>query len=166
MEYLSSQMENPAFWVTVAFLIFIGLAARPVCRLLATSLDRRAKFIGEEIDQAIALREEAQAVLSTYQKKQRESMREAEEIIQKANLEARRITKEAEADMEETLKKRMKMAMDKIEQAERKAIQDVQDHVIDITVAATKNIIEGKLSGPARDELVRRATNDIQKKLH
>ncbi|MBM3617337.1 MAG: F0F1 ATP synthase subunit B, partial [Alphaproteobacteria bacterium] len=122
--------------------------------------------INEEIERATALREEAQAILAKYQKKQRESLKEAEEIVQKANLEARRITKEAEQNVEAALKKRMKLAVEKIEQAERQALQEVQARVIDVTVAATRQIIESKLTATTRDELVRAAADDLQGKLH
>lgn len=159
-------LANTALWVSVATVIFLALVLRPLIRFVTQMLDKRTEQISEELERAMALREEAQVILAQYQKKQRESMKEAEEIIQKANLEARRITKEAEVNAEEALKKRMKLAMDKIEQAERHALQEVQGHVIDITIAAARKILAEKLDTNARNELLNQATQDIREKLH
>lgn len=159
-------LHNTAFWVGISTVFVLGLIIKLLTPIVTKALDKRADEITEELDRAMALREEAQVVLAQYQKKQRESLKEAEEIVQKANLEARRITREAQQDVEDQLKKRMKLAMDKIEQAERQALQEVQGHVIDITVAATRSIVESKLTASARDDLVSNAAQDVQKKLH
>lgn len=159
-------LNSTTFWVGIAtFIVFAGVV-KAVTPIILKALDKRSDDINEELERAMALREEAQVILAQYQKKQRESLKEAEEIVQKANLEARRITREAEQDMEEQLKKRMKLAMDKIEQAERQALQEVQNRVIDITVAATRSLVDSKLTGKAREELVSAAAQDVQKKLH
>lgn len=159
-------LHNPVFWVTVAFFIVIGAIVKLVVPSITKQLDKRAANITEELERATALREEGQVILAQYQKKQRESMKEAEEIVQKANLEARRITREAELEVESQLKKRMKMATDKIEQAERQALQEVQQRIIDITVTATRQIVQNKLTASAHNELIRRAAEDVQEKLH
>lgn len=159
-------LANPTFWVTFATLLVFGALVKILTPIITKALDKRAAEISEELDRAMALREEAQVILAQYQKKQRESLKEAEEIVQKANLEARRITREAEQDVEDQLKKRMKMAVDKIEQAERAALQEVQNRIIEITVSAARSIVDSKLTDKARAELISSAAEDVQKKLH
>lgn len=159
-------LENPVLWVSLATLFVVVMLIKLLTPVITKALDKRSADINEELERAMALREEAQVILAQYQKKQRESLKEAEEIVQKANLEARRITREAEQDVEEQLKKRMKLAVDKIEQAERHALQEVQGRVIDITVAAARSIVDSKLTASAREELVSNAAQDVQKKLH
>lgn len=163
---LSELLHNPAFWVSAATVFVAALLVKLLTPVIIKALDKRSEEISEELDRAMALREEAQVILAQYQKKQRESLKEAEDIVQKANLEARRITREAEQDVEDQLKKRMKLAMDKIEQAERQALQEVQGRIIDITVAAARTIVDSKLTASAREELVKSAVQDVQKKLH
>lgn len=166
MRDLSELLHNPAFWVSAATVLVAALLVKLLTPVIVKALDKRSEEISEELDRAMALREEAQVILAQYQKKQRESLKEAEDIVQKANLEARRITREAEQDVEEQLKKRMKLAVDKIEQAERHALQEVQSRIIDITVAAARTIVDSKLTASAREELVKSAAQDVQKKLH
>lgn len=166
MSAISALLHNPAMWVGLATAFVFALLVKLLTPIVTKALDKRSADISEELERAVALREEAQVILAQYQKKQRESLKEAEEIVQKANLEARRITREAEQEVEEQLKKRMKLAMDKIEQAERQALQEVQSHIIDITVAAARSIVDSKLTAAARDELISAAAQDVQKKLH
>lgn len=166
MANLSHLLENPVTWITLAFVLVVALIIKKIVPLAVNGLDERSKNISEEIERATTLREEAQAILAKYQKKQRESLKEAEEIVQKANLEARRITREAEQAVEIALKKRMKLAVEKIEQAERTALQEVQNHVIDVTVAAAREIVAEKLTPEARKALVEAAQKHLQQELH
>jgi F-type H+-transporting ATPase subunit b len=159
-------LENLVFWVSLATFFVLGMLIKLLTPVITKALDKRSAEISEELERAMALREEAQVILAQYQKKQRESLKEAEEIVQKANLEARRITREAEQDVEAQLKKRMKLAMEKIEQSERHALQEVQNRIIDITVNAARHIVDSKLTGKAREELISAAAKDVQKKLH
>ena len=164
---LTPSLDNKVyFWITFATVLIVYFTIKKSTPIVINALDKRSADISDELERAMALREEAQVLLAQYQKKQRESLKEAEEIVQKANLEARRITREAEQEVEDQLKKRMKLAMGKIELAERHALQEVQEHVIDITVAAARNIVESKLTPAAREELIRNAAQDVQKKLH
>lgn len=166
MPEIHDLVHNPVFWVSIATFFVTGMLIKKLTPIIIAALDKRTAEISEELERAMALREEAQVILAQYQKKQRESLKEAEEIVQKANLEARRITREAEQDVEAQLKKRIKLAMDKIEQSERQALQEVQNRIIDITVNATRTIVDSKLTGKAREELISAAAKDVQKKLH
>ena len=73
---------DATFWVGAAFVIFIGiLVYLKVPGMLTSALDERAKKISDDLDQARELREEAQVLFATYQRKQRDALQEAEEIV-------------------------------------------------------------------------------------
>jgi len=74
-------LSNPETWVAIAFIIFVVLAGKPIVRGLGKTLDARAARIKAELDEARALRDEAQKLLADYQKKQQEAMRDAEAIV-------------------------------------------------------------------------------------
>ena len=64
---------NSNFVVLLAFLVFIGILLRAkVPAMLTGMLDARANQIKAELDEARALREEARALLASYEKKQKE----------------------------------------------------------------------------------------------
>ncbi|MEH6360462.1 MAG: ATP F0F1 synthase subunit B, partial [Amylibacter sp.] len=66
-------LNNTTFVVTIAFVLFVGvLLYLKVPGLIGGILDKRADDIKSEIDEARALREEAQAILASYERKQKE----------------------------------------------------------------------------------------------
>src|SRR6056297_2143061 len=82
-------LSNTDFVVLIAFLLFIGvLVYYKVPGLLGRKLDERAEGIKSELDEARALREEAQTLLASYERKQKEVQDQAERIIAQAKEEA------------------------------------------------------------------------------
>src|ERR1017187_3909816 len=107
------------FWVAVAFVVFLGgLVYFGVHEMMVKYIDQRRKRIRAELDEARRLKEEAQALLAQYQRKQREAEQEAAAIIAGARAEAERLTIEAKAKIEDYVGRRTKMAEAKIAQAE------------------------------------------------
>lgn len=63
-------MSNTDFVVTLAFLLFVGiLLYAKVPGLLGGQLDARAEGIKKDLEEARALREEAQTILASYERK-------------------------------------------------------------------------------------------------
>lgn len=158
--------ENPASWVALAFVIFMAAVFRPASRMLTRSLDERGMKIENELNEARRLREEAERVLNAYQQKQRDSLREAEAILAHARDEAARFNSEKKAELQQALDKRMKLGLEKIAQAEAKALEDVQTHVVDIAISAARSIIQDHMSKDAAEDLFKTALEGIERKLH
>ncbi len=158
--------SNPEFWVAVAFVIFVAIAVYMGYRKIVDGLDARTERIKSELDQARTLREEAQALLASYQRKQRDAMKEAEGIVEHAKEEAERTSAEAEANLQETIKRRTEMAMDKIARAEAQALQDVRNTAVDVAVDAARALIEKNLDESKAAALVEESISGIDEKLH
>jgi F-type H+-transporting ATPase subunit b len=162
MEFLS----NPETWVAAAFVIFVVLAGKPIGRAIAGGLDARAAKIKAQLDEARALRDEAEKLLAEHQRKQIAAVKEAEAIIAHAREEAERIGQETAANLEAAFVRREKMAMDKIAQAEVQAVADVRNHAIDVAIAAATRLLQENIDGAKNDALVESAINDLDRKLH
>ncbi|MGE4278897.1 MAG: F0F1 ATP synthase subunit B [Magnetospirillum sp.] len=155
-----------AFWVGVAFFVVVGLAFRPVVRALGAGLDARAAKIKARLDEAARLREEAQEMLATYQRKQRDAMKEAEEIIAHAKAEAERLAAQAAKDLEASLKRREVQAMDRIAQAEAAALREVQNVAVEVAVSAARQVLASSISADQAAKLVDGAIAELPQKLH
>lgn len=155
-----------SFWVAVSFFIFIGLVFKPVGNLIIKALDEHALKIKNELVEALRLKEEAQALLASYQRKQKEMADEAVNIIAEAEAEAKRIAKEAEEELDAALNKRVELAMQKIAFYEAAVIQRVKNDSVDIAISAVRSIIIENLSKDASEELITRAISGMDKKLH
>lgn len=158
--------QNPTFWVLVAFVLFVAAVWRIAANTIGKALDDRAERIREEIEQAQKLREDAQAALAQYQRKQRDALKEAENIIAAAREEADRIRRRAATDLEASLRRREAQAMDKIAQAEAQAVQQVRDLAADIAVAATERILVQNMDATRDEALVGTAIAELPSKLH
>ncbi|HEY7688900.1 MAG TPA: F0F1 ATP synthase subunit B [Dongiaceae bacterium] len=158
--------SNPETWVAIAFIIFVVLAGKPIVRMLGKSLDDRAARIKAELDEAKALRDEAQRLLVDYQKKQQAAMRDAENIVAHARGEAERLKTEAAANLDAAFARREKMALDKIAQAEAQAIADVRNHAIDVAVAAAEQLLKGKTDNQRGERLIDSAIAELERKLN
>ena len=154
------------FWLTVAFIIFVGLLFRPVTRMITSALDGRSDAIAKELDEAARLAEEARAALAEYQRKQRDAVKEAEEILARAEAEAKRMGEQAARGLAAALARRGQLAMEKIAQAEARAVDEVRNAVIDIALSATRKLIEENVDQRKSDALVEDAIKELSDKLH
>jgi F-type H+-transporting ATPase subunit b len=160
-------MFEAEFWVAVAFVMFGGILAYfQVHKLITRNIDERRDRIKAELDDARRLKDEAQALLAQYQRKQAEAEREAAAIIASAKAEAERLAFEANAKMEDFVARRTKMAESKIAQAEAQALADVRAAAADAAVAAAETILTRTVKGKVADELIAKGIDDVKQKLN
>ena len=158
-------MFDESFWVGAAFVLFFAIFGRKLWRFAADRLDRRARAVRDEIEEAERLRDEAQNLLATYQRRQREAAREADAIVAHAREEAGRIVAEAERRAAGELARRARLAEEKIARMEARAIDEVRSAMIDSTIAATGRAIAAELDAAADGALIDRASADLGKHL-
>jgi len=155
------------FWVAVAFVVFLGvLAYLGVHETMVKLVDQRRDRIKAELDEARRLKEEAQALLAQYQRKQREAEQEAAAILAGAAAEAERMMADAKAKMEEFVTRRGKMAESKIAQAEAQALADVRAAAAEAAVGAAERILTQTVKGDVADRLVVKGIDDVKTKLN
>lgn len=157
---------DPAFWVGLAFLLVVGLTFKKVSAGVTASLDARAAKIRTQIEEARKLREDAQALLAEYQRKQRDAMAEAEKIIATAKAEAARLKVQAERDLEHALTRRKEQALERIAQSEAEAVAAVRNMAVDAALAAAEALISKGLDGAKRDALTEKAIGELAGKFH
>ena len=163
---MGALMHDPTFWVALAFVVFVALVAWKASKPILDGIDARAERIKAELDEAQRLREEAQKALAEYKRKQRDAVKEAEDMLASAKHEADLLRKQAAEDLKETLARREKAALDKIAQAEASALQDVRAQAVDIAIAATAKLLSENVD-PQRDQaMVDQAIQDLGRKLH
>lgn len=160
-------LQDPAFWVAVGFFIFVGIIViMKLPAMITKSLDARAAGIAKELADAKTLREEAQALLASYQRRQREAEKETKDIVTQAKAEAERVATETRAALDEQLKRRTKMAEDKIAQAEANAVSEVRALAADIAVGAARRLMAEGIDAPRAAAFVDRAIQDLKTKIN
>ena len=160
-------LATPEFWVAVSFFLFLGVIFYfGVHRKLASALDARAERIKAELEDARRLREEAEAVLADYKRKQKDAVKETKAIVAQAAKEAEILAAETRRSMSEHFERRMKLAEDKISRAEADALREVRAAAADAAVAAAERVIAAKLTPETADKLVKQGIDALKTKLN
>ena len=160
-------LKNTDFVVLLAFLLFIGvLIYFKVPTMLSGMLDKRADGIQSELEEARALREEAQTLLASYERKQKEVRDQADRIVTAAKAEAQTAAEQARADLAESLERRIAAAEDQIGSAQAAAVKEVRDQAIVIAVAAARDVIAKQMTAAEGNALIDNAIAEVDAKLH
>lgn len=157
---------DPRLWVFFSLLILIVVviwAKTPA--LLTKSLDERADAIRAELDEARRLREEAQELLASYVRRQREAEAEAEEIVAQAKHEADLYAKESRAQMEENLHRRAEAATRKIEQAEKQATDMVRAKAADLATQIAHTALQDNMSKTVQNKEINDSITQLREQL-
>jgi F-type H+-transporting ATPase subunit b len=155
--------EHPTFWVAIAFFIFFAIFGKKLVIAIGAILDDRAQRISNEIETATRMREEAQELLASYEKKQHDALKEAQNIVEAAKDEAERLAAEAGVNLEKSLKRAEQLAIDRIHQAEIQALAQVKDQAVELAIDAARRILESDISDKKADALIDHATKDLEK---
>ena len=157
--------NDPEFWVLIAFVVFVAAVGKKGWVAITGLLDSRAAAIKSELDRAVQLREEAQALLAATQRQQRDAVKETAAIIDQAKHMAEIEQQRAKADFEAALERRTRAAAEKIAQAEARALADIRDETVEITIAATRAVIASSLDEARADALIDEAIAGLSTRL-
>ena len=128
--------------VALAMLVVIGLAIwKKVPAMIAGALDKQISGIKAQLDQATALRAEAEAIKAEYEAKAKAAAQDAIDMKAAAVEEAKLIVATAKAAATDMIARRAKAAEDKIAAAERTAIADVRAKAASVSAAAAAQLI-------------------------
>jgi F-type H+-transporting ATPase subunit b len=161
------KLSNTDFIVALAFILFIAvLFYFKVPSLIGGLLDKRADGIRSELDEARALREEAQSLLASYERKQLEVKEHADRIVAQARESAAEAAEQAKLDLEKSIERRVQAAADQITSAEQSAVKQVRDEAASIAIAAAGDVISKKMTAAKSGDLIDEAIKTVQAKLH
>jgi F-type H+-transporting ATPase subunit b len=157
---------DETFWVAIAFFVALAIVWKPITKMTFGGLDKRSDRIRDELDEARRLREEAQDLLASYERKQREAEKEAQALIAHAEAEAERHAKHAAAALEVALRRRRDLAVERIAQAEKDAVRHVRAAATDLALKATRKLLIDKIDADKQAELIDGAIGDVKDRLH
>ena len=154
------------FWVGVALMVFLGILAwAGVHKFAWKALGDAGAKVQAQLDEANALRDEAQALLAQVKAQKDASEKLATEILANAKEEATRLQAEAQTKLAEQLERRSQMAERKIAQAEAQAEAEVRGAAAELAAQMAEQVLVARLSGAKSDPLVDRAIGQLAGKL-
>ncbi len=160
-------LRNTNFIVLLAFIAFVGiLIYYKVPAMITGLLDKRADTIRAELAEARALREEAQTLLASYERKQKDVQAQADRIVANAKDEATKAAAQAKEDIIASVARRLATAEEQIASAQKAAERDIRDRAVVIAIAAAQDVIAAQMTAAQGNKLIDDAIAVVEAKLH
>jgi len=160
-------LGNTDFVVLVGFILFIAvLVYFKVPDMLGGMLDKRATDIQSELDEARRLREEAQTLLASYERKSRDVQEQADRIVAHARQEAELAAEQAKTDLKDSIARRLAAAESQIASAEAAAVKDVRDRAAEVAVHAARAVVAGQMDAAKAGQMIDASIAEVGAKLH
>lgn len=143
-------------WVYVGITIFflIAIFKFKAHKQIIAGLDAQIAETRRSLDEALAIRKEAEALLTSAKAQQAASAKEAKVIIAHAAHEAEAIIAKAQTDTADLIIRREKMAQDKISAAERTAVEALRAQTAAAAAGAAQALISATHDAKADKGLV------------
>lgn len=165
--YDFTSLFNTDFVVLIGFLLFVSIVFYfNIPAMLGGMLDKRADGIKSELDEARALREEAQTLLASYERKQREVADQADRIVAQAKADAEAAAVQARADLERSIERRLAAAEDQIASAEEKAVRSVRNRAVEVAIAAAGESVAKAMGASDANKFIDDAIGQVERRLH
>lgn len=153
---------TPGMVVAVAMLAVFAIMWRAgVPGLVAGMLDSRIAEIRKQLDEAKALRAEAEAIRKDYADKIANAEKDAAAMLAHAREEADAILAKVESDATTLIARRRQIAEDKIAAAERSAVAELRAKAAQAASEAAQGLIAKNHSAAADKALVDQAIGSI-----
>jgi len=143
-------LEAPAVVALAMVIVIFLLIWKKVPAAIGKSLDTKIAAIRAHLDEAEALRRDAEALKAEYEAKARAADADAAALVERAHGEAAAIIAKAGTDAEALVERRSKMAKTKIAAAERAVIDELRATAATAATAAAARLI-GERNDAASD---------------
>ena len=163
MSYL---LQDASFWAAVSFVIFVILVWWKARAIIRGAVYARIERIRSEIETAENLRDESKNILKDLSLKYEEAKAKAQNIIDQAHKDSKIIVNEAADKTAEFIQRRESQAEARIKQDEARAIRDIKNLVVDISINASSQILydnRDSISGDLFDKSIENIQTVLQK---
>lgn len=153
-------------YISVAIFFVLAIVLGKLPQRMAAGLDARIAGVKRQLDEARALRAEAEALLADARARSDAATKDAAAIVARAEAEAAELIKTSEKAAAETIARRTAAAEAKIAAAERSAEAELKGEVARRVTAAAGALIAEKADKAMHDRLTEDAIAGIERRLH
>jgi len=137
VEFFSGQL----FWGVLSFLLLLYLLHRFILPRIQTTLDDRAQSIAQQLEDATAVRQEAAALLESYQAQHRKLEEEHRAMLLTAQNEIAAMLDEKLVVIRHRQQHYKQELLEEAAYAKRKASEDVGVMAVDLALAAVERLL-------------------------
>ena len=145
---------DATFWVTISFLIFLGILIYLKIPLKVRELlENNILNIKNQISEAEKLKEDARIILTEHENKIGNSKKEVKEMISKANAEAEKNVIKTNEEFHILMDSRKKNAEERIRQLKNQAEKDIKNASVKIAMESVEKLIKNSLDKSKLDKI-------------
>ena len=151
------------FWQIVAFVILWVLLAKFVFKPISNIIKKRQEKISASVNEADKLKEEAEGMLAEYRRKFDDARAETQTIIEQSKTIGENLKNELIEKAKAESSQMIAEARKAIERERDKALINIKENVIDLTLLATEKLIGKALREEDHLKLIEESIEEVSK---
>ncbi len=145
---------DASFWVTISFLIFLGILIYfKIPQKVRDLLENNILNIKNQISEAEKLKEDARIILTEHENKIGNSKKEVKEMIDRANQQAEKNVIKSNEEFHNLMENRKKNAEERIRQLKNQAVKDIKNASVKIAIESVEKLIKNSLDKSKLDKI-------------
>jgi F-type H+-transporting ATPase subunit b len=148
-------MPGAMLWTWLAFLVALPVMWKMVYGPITKGLESRDQKVEDSIAAAEQARQQAEQQMAAAKAELDKARAEGKRMVEEAVGRAERQAQEAMRAAEERAKVELQKAREAIAAEKRAALQEIRHLAVDLTIAATGNLLQQKVDDEAHRRLVR-----------
>ena len=153
--------EDPKFWLTVSFILFVILMIKPFKSMMIGGLDQKIEEIKSNINSSLKSFSEAEVKLKEAEKQTEDLDNKIQELINSAKSQAETISKTIVDKTSQTISSKEKNSLERIKQIEISAIQSIKKQAsIELNSMITNYL--ANLSDSDRNKVLEKSVSDFK----
>ena len=158
-------MFAQAFWVLIAFVIFVSISFRSAKKLIISGLDRRTEEIKKRLQEAENIRNEAKKILGVNIKKLETAKNGVATILSEANKEAEMQKKKALENLNNSMERNKDQLQDRIQKNEKETIEKLKRIISTISISASESFLKNNIDEKLHNQLIENSLSELPKKI-
>ena len=153
--------EDPKFWLTVSFILFVILMIKPFKSMMIGGLDQKIEEIKSNINSSLKSFSEAEVKLKEAEKQTEDLDNKIQELLNSAKSQAETISKNIVDKTSQTISSKEKNSLERIKQIEISAIQSIKNQAsIELNNMITNYL--SNLSDADRNKVLEKSVSDFK----
>jgi F-type H+-transporting ATPase subunit b len=153
--------EDPKFWLTVSFILFVILMIKPFKSMMIGGLDQKIEEIKLNINSSLKSFSEAEVKLKEAEKQTEDLDNKIQELLNSAKSQAETISKNIIDKTSHTISSKEKSSLERIKQIEISAIQSIKKQAsIELNSMITNYLTS--LSDSDRNKVLEKSVSDFK----
>jgi len=156
---------NPGLlvWTVITFSIVVLILWKFAWNPIIHALDERSEKVHGDLEKAETLRKDAETLLTEYKSKVAAAKDEANAIVNEAKNDATVLKNKMIADANAEIQARKDQSLRDIELSKMKALQEIQDSIVDLSVTIASKILEKQLKAEDHANFVKTEISNLKK---